>query len=348
MRAAVLEGRQRMVVREVPAPPLRARCLAVAPRAVGICGTDLHVYLGTMEHRVAYPAILGHEIAGVVTEVGDGVDGFTPGDAVALDNVWACGRCPRCIEGQLNVCERLQVLGIDCPGGLCERMVVPARYAYPLPSSIPIHFGAMVELYAVAVHASRRTRVETGDTVVILGAGKVGLSLLDVLRRSPARRLVSVDVDPFRLGIARELGADVVLNPRECDPVAEVRRLTDGRGADKVLEAVGHPAAVPGRPAPASQAFDMVRPAGQITMIGQGEQTDSVYWREFVLKEATVVTSRLNLGDFPRAIALLAAGHLHPDKLITHRVPLDAAPRAYAALAAGEPGMVKVVVELGH
>ena len=346
MLAAVLDARQQMAVRDVPPPPLTPGCVAVSPKAVGICGTDLHAYLGTMEHRVAYPAILGHELAGVVAEVAPDVQGFGPGDPVAVDNVWACGRCARCAEGQLNVCDALRVVGIDCPGGLAERIVVPASLVYHYPRSLPMHWGVMVELYSVAIHASRRTQVETGDTVVILGAGKVGLSLLDVLRRSPARRLISVDVDPFRLGIAIELGADVVLDPTKCNVLDEVRKLTDGRGADKVIEAVGHPIEVPGQPSPATLALQLIRSAGQVTMMGQGEQSDAAHWREFVLKEATVKTSRLNLGDFPRALSLLEAGHLHPERLITHRVPLEAAPQAFADLAAHKPGMIKVVVEL--
>lgn len=346
MLAAVLEARQRMAVRHVPDPTLIPGHVAIAPRAVGICGTDLHVYLGTMEHRVPYPAILGHELAGTVIEAAPDVSGLRPGDPVAVDNVLSCGRCPRCAEGQLNVCEALKVVGIDCPGGLAQRIVVPARLVYPYPRSLPMHQGVMVELYSIAIHASRKTQVETGDIVVILGAGKVGLSLLDILRLSPARLLVSVDVDDSRLAIARELGADVTLNPIRDNVLGEIKRLTSGRGADKVIEAVGHPSPTPGRPSPAELAFHLIRSAGQITMIGQGEQTDSVYWREFVLKEATVKTSRLNLGDFPRAIALLEAGRLHPDSLITHRVPLADAPRAYADLAAHKPGMVKVVVEL--
>jgi len=335
-----------MVVRQVPDPPLIPGHVAIAPRAVGICGTDLHVYLGTMEHRVPYPAILGHELAGTVIKAAPDVTSLAPGAPVAVDNVLSCGHCPRCAEGQLNVCEALKVIGIDCPGGLAQRLVVPARLVYPYPRSLPMHQGVMVELYSIAVHASRKTQVEAGDIVTILGAGKVGLSLLDVLRLSPARLLMSVDLDDSRLAVARELGADVTLNPIRDDVLGEVKRLTSGRGADKVIEAVGHPSPVPGQPTPAELAFHLVRSAGQITMIGQGEQTDSVYWREFVLKEATVRTSRLNLGDFPRAIALLEAGRLHPDRLITHRVPLADAPRAYADLAAHTPGMIKVVVEL--
>jgi threonine dehydrogenase-like Zn-dependent dehydrogenase len=174
----------------------------------------------------------------------------------------------------------------------------------------------------------------------------VGLSVLDVLRRSPAATLVSVDVDPSRLAVAGTLGADVVLNARECDPVDEVLRLTGGRGADKVLEAVGHPVAVAGQPTPMQQAFAMIRSAGQITAIGQGEQGEEVFWRPFVLKEATVVASRLNLGEFPRTLALLEAGRLHPEHIITHRVPLEAAPQAFADLASHKPGTIKVVVEI--
>ena len=253
MKAAVLEARERLAVRHVPDPPLRPGHVAIAPRAVGICGTDLHVYRGTMERRVPYPAILGHEFAGVVAEAADDVQGLAPGDPVVADNVIACGHCPRCAEGQLNVCDHMNVLGIDSQGAMAERIIVPARLVYPLPRSLPIHVGILAELYSIAVHASRRTCVETGDTVVILGAGRLGLSLLDVLRRSPARLIVSVDVDASRLEVARRLGADAALNPRECDVVDEVMRLTDGRGADKVVEAVGHPAPVEGQGSPTEQ-----------------------------------------------------------------------------------------------
>ena len=346
MLAAVLEARERMVVREMPEPSLRPGHVAIAPRAVGICGTDLHVFLGTMEHRVPYPHVLGHEFAGVVAETAADVEGLQPGQPVVVDPVVACGHCPRCAEGQRNVCENLNVFGIDSHGALCQRVVVPAPLVYRFPAALPIHFGVMGELYSVAVHASRRANVETGDFVVVLGAGKVGLSVLDVLRGSPARAIASVDVDPFRLDVARQLGADHALNARECDVVAEVKRLTGGRGADKVVEAVGHPAAVEGQRAPVWQAFDMLRSAGQVTLLGQGEQTDEVYWRELVLKEATVATSRLNLGDFPRVLALLAAGRLHPERIITHRVALADAPRAFARLAAHEPGAIKIAVEI--
>jgi len=346
MLAAVLEGAGRMVVREMAEPSLRAGHVMIAPKAVGICGTDLHVYLGTMERRVPYPAVLGHEFAGIVVAAADDVQGFSPGDAVAVDNVLHCGACPRCQAGEHNVCDNLNVLGIDSQGGLAERVVAPAHVVFPYPKSRPLHEGVMAELYAIAVHVSRRTQVETGDVVVILGAGKVGLCVLDVLRRSPARTLVSVDVDAFRLGVARELGADVVLDPHACNVVDEVKRLTGGRGADKVLEAVGHPVPIEGQGTPMWMAFDMIRSGGQVTVIGQGEQTEPVHWRQFVLKEATVVASRLNLGDFPRALAMLDAGMLHPEKIITHRVPLADAPQAYADLAAHRPGMIKVVVEL--
>lgn len=346
MKAAVLEARERMVVRDMPDPPLRPGHVAIAPRAVGICGTDLHVYMGTMERRVPYPAVLGHEFVGVVIEAAGDVKGFSPGQPVAADNVISCGHCPRCAEGQLNVCENMNVFGIDSHGAMAERVVVPARLVHPFPRSLPIHHGIMAELYSIAVHASRRTSIETGDFVVILGAGRVGLSLLDVMRRSAARAIACVDVEPSRLEAAKQIGADVVLNPRECRVVEEVKRLTGGRGADKVVEAVGHPVAIEGQGSPTQQALEMIRSAGQVTLLGQGEQTDQVHWRDFVLKEATVVASRLNLGDFPRSIALLEAGVLHPDLIITHRLPLDQAPEAFARLAAGEPGMIKVVLEL--
>jgi len=346
MKAISLVGRETIEIREVEDIRPGEGEVAIAPEHVGICGTDLHVYLGQSEERAPYPVTLGHEFVGRVAEVGKGVGGFEVGDRVVVDPVIPCLACPLCRAGRFNACINIKVLGIDCPGAMAERVVVSAANVLRLPESVEPEHGIMVELYSVAVHSSRITKVETGDVVVVLGAGKVGLSLVDVLRQSPAEKLVAVDVLAPRLQVAKEIGADLVVDSRETDPVKEIMELTAGLGADKVIEAVGHAVEVPGLKPPMYLAMQMLRPGGQITAMGQGGSEELFFWKPFVLKEATIVSSRLNLGDMPRAIKLLASGKLHPDRIITHTILPDQVQQGFEMMRTDPARVIKVVLDL--
>ena len=343
MLAAVLEQRKTIVVRQVPEPKPGPGEITIAVGAVGICGTDIHAWLGAMEYRIPYPRILGHEFGGEVLELGPGVTGFTIGERVAVDPVFACGRCRSCRGGHLNTCENMNVFGIDSDGAMAERTVVRADKAHRLPGCIPMRQSIMVELYSVAVHSMRRTRIEPGDTVVILGCGRVGLAVLDVARQCGAQRIIVTDIQDYRLEVARKIGADITINVARDDPVPMVKDFTGGFGADKVIECIGEWTPQPGQNPPGWQAAEMMRPSGQITMMGQGPHAEPMPWRDFVLKEGSIATSRLNVGDVPRAIELLAAGRLHPDLIITHELPLAEAPRGFE-LADGQPRVIKVVL----
>ncbi len=346
MKAICLVGREKIEIGEVEDLSPGEGEVAIAPEYVGICGTDLHVYLGQSEDRVSYPAILGHEFVGRVADLGKGVRGFEVGERVVVDPVIPCRQCPLCKAGRFNTCINLEVLGIDCPGALAGRVVVRAGNVLKLPESVDPRHGIMVELYSVAVHSWRITKVETGDVAVVLGAGKVGLSLVDVLRQSPAEKLVAVDVLAPRLQVAKEIGADVIINSRETDPVKEVLRLTAGVGADKVIEAVGHAVEVSDLKPPMYLAMQMLRPGGQITAMGQGGLEELFFWKPFVLKEATIVSSRLNLGDMPRAIKLLAHGKLHPDRIITHTIAPDQVQQGFEMMRTDPARVIKVVVDV--
>jgi len=346
MKAIQLISREQIEINDVEDVHAGPGEVGVAPDFVGLCGTDLHVYLGQCEDRVPYPAIMGHEFGGRVAEIGEEVDGFEVGDRVVVDPVFPCGDCPLCDAGHFNTCLDVDVLGIDCAGALAERVVVDAANVLRLPDAIEPPHAIMAELYTVAVHSSRITRIETGDVVAILGAGRLGLSLLDVMRQSGAARIVSVDVLDSRLEVADKLGADVVVNSRDADPVAEVQKLTGGLGADKVVEAVGHAVDVEGRKPPMYMACQMIRPSGQITAMGQGGSEELFFWKPFVLKEATIVSSRLNVGDMPRAVALMARGALHPDRIITHTVAPDDVQDGFEMMHDDPESVIKVVVDM--
>ncbi|MFO7900808.1 MAG: alcohol dehydrogenase catalytic domain-containing protein [Planctomycetota bacterium] len=346
MKAIQLVGRGQIEIGEVPDVHPGPGEVAVASDFVGLCGTDLHVVLGQFEERVPYPAVLGHEFGGKIAELGEGVDTFDVGDAVVVDPVFPCGECPLCQAGRHNVCVDVDVLGIDCAGAMAERVVVDSVNVLALPPSVPASNAPMAELYTVAVHSSRITRIETGDVVVILGAGRLGLSLLDVMRQGPAAQIIAVDVLDSRLEVAKSLGADLVLNANDVDPVAEVMARTGDLGVDKVVEAVGHAVELPGRKPPMYTACQMIRPGGQITAMGQGGHEELFFWKPFVLKEAAIVSSRLNLGDMPRAVRMMADGLLHPDEIITHVIRPDEVQRGFEMMEQDPGTVIKVVVDM--
>ena len=343
MLAAVLEKRQTIVVKEVPDSAPGPGEVKIAVEAVGICGTDVHAWLGSMEDRVAYPHILGHEFGGHVLEAGRDVENLAVGDRVTADIVFPCGECRGCQEGHANTCQALNVFGIDSNGAMAQHVIVQAGKVHRLPDSVAIEHSIMAELYAVAVHAVHRTKIEPGDDVVILGAGRLGLAVLDVAKNCGARRITVTDVRDFRLDVARRIGADVAINVAKDDPVATVMESTGGFGADKVIECIGEWEEQPGQPPPCWQAVEMMRPSGQITVMGQGPDPQAMPWRQFVLKEGTVTSSRLNMGDLPRAIDLMAAGRLRPELIVTHELPLSEAARAFE-MAHDAPDAIKVVL----
>jgi alcohol dehydrogenase len=193
----------------------------------------------------------------------------------------------------------------------------------------------------------QRGQVQPGETVAILGAGKLGLSVLDVLCHSASPALTMVtDLQPFRLEMARRLGAAYTINVAQEDPVARVMEITQGVGVDCVIECVGHYHEVAGREAPLAQAVKMIRTAGRIVTAGLGEQLSAVHWKTLVIKEAQIIASRVTLGEFPRAIRLMEKGLLHPEWLITHQMPLKDISTAFEMVDGQDPQTLKIVLDV--
>ena len=347
MKAAILYGDREIRLGEAPEPKIKPDQVMISPRYAGICGTDLHIYRGEFHERVKFPSIQGHEFGGIVEEVGQEVKGLKIGDRVAVDPILSCHGCPACLTGHINACRTLKLLGVDLDGGFAQYIAVPSNNIYPLPDNVAMEHVPMVEMYGLGHHILQRGQVQPGETVAILGAGRLGLSVLDVLCHSSGASMTAVtDFQPFRLERARALGADCVINVSLEDPVARVMELTGGVGLDCVIECVGHYHAFEAQEPPLGQAVRMIRSGGRIVTAGLGEQLSPVHFKTLVLKEAQMIASRVTRGEFPRAIRMLSRGLLHPELLITDRMPLREAAAAFDKVDREDPGTIKIVLDV--
>jgi L-gulonate 5-dehydrogenase len=347
MKAAILYRDRDIRVGAAPDPRIRPDEALIETGYAGICGTDLHIYRGEFHDRVRFPAIQGHEFGGVIRELGSDVRGFRVGDRVAVDPIISCHACPACRSGHLNACRTLKLLGVDLDGGYGQYVAAPASHLFPIPDNLPMKHVPMVEMYGLGHHVLSRGRVQPGETVVILGAGKLGLSVLDVLCHSVSPGLTIItDIQPFRLETARKLGADVTIHAEHDDPVARVVELTHGAGADCVIECVGHFHEIADREPPLAQAVRMIRTAGRVVTAGMYEQPTAVHFKTLVIKEAEIIASRVTLGEFPRAIRMMSKGILHPDLLVTHEVALAAVTDAFAQVDREDPQTIKMVMDV--
>jgi 2-desacetyl-2-hydroxyethyl bacteriochlorophyllide A dehydrogenase len=347
MRAGVLYSDRDIRPGTVADPEVLPDHVVVETEYAGICGTDLHIYRGEFHDRVRFPAITGHEFGGIIREVGKNVKNLKAGDRVAVDPIISCHNCPACLSGHINACRTLKLLGVDLDGGFGQYVAMPASRAFPLPDNVPMTYVPMVEMYGLGHHILQRGQVQPGETVAILGTGKLGLSVLDVLCHSTgAARTIAVDLQPFRLETARRLGAECVIDVTQDDPVERVMDLTHGVGVDCVIECVGHYHVVEGREPPLAQAVKMIRNGGRIVTAGLGEQATAVHFKTLVIKEAQIIASRVTLGEFPRALRLMSQGLLHPELLVTDQMALRDITAAFAKVDRDDPGTIKVVLNI--
>jgi L-gulonate 5-dehydrogenase len=353
MKAGILYNDGDIRLGDAPEPRIKPDEVLVQSLYAGICGTDVHIFRGEFHNRVKFPAIQGHEFGGVILEVGKEVNTFKAGDRVAVDPIISCHACPACLSGHINACRTLKLLGVDLDGGFGQYVAVPASHCFLMPENVPMEHVSMVEMYGLGHHVLRRGRVELGETVVILGAGKLGLSVLDVLCHSsnPVTSVIT-DLQPFRLDVAHKLGVDYTINIEDEDPYERVMEITQGVGADVVIECIGHYHLPHGQEdpelqaAPMAQAVRMIRNGGRIVTAGLGEQLTPVHFKTLVIKEAEIIATRVTLGEFPRALKLMSKGLLHADTLITGKVPLRDIGNAFGKVDSEDPETIKLVLDI--
>jgi L-iditol 2-dehydrogenase len=317
MKAAVFEKPGTIQVKAMPVPEIGDEDVLIKVKLTGICGTDWSIYTGKYSAD-RLPMIAGHEFCGVVEQLGRNARGLKVGDKVTADINMSCGHCFYCKKGQKLLCPEFLQLGIHIHGTYAEYVKAPWAQVHRIPDKLGFMEGAFIEPVSCCVHSAKAMNAELGSSVAILGCG-LGILHGALARLRACAPVIVIGTNKKRLEIAKRMGADITIDPREVDPVAEVKRLTGGRGADYVLESVGTIATY-------EQAFQMVRPGGQVSAFGITGDTETMALAPFdvVLREKKVTASCAGVGnDWSDAITLIEHGRIDPKPMFSMVVPLD-------------------------
>src|SRR5262245_41792543 len=340
MRASYYHGSQTFKTGPAAMPIAQVGEALLRVRRVGICGTDLHIYQGHLDHRVPKGGIIGHETFAEVAEAPAG-SGFAPGDRVVVEPLRVCGQCRACRMGADYICYQLKVLGVDVPGGMQEFWAVPTGRLIKVPDSLSDDHAALMEPLAIATHDLTRAQVKPGDAVVVLGGGPIGCLIALVARHRGARVLV-IEVNPFRIDLLKGLGLSVFCPDQAAagrDVVRAVEEWTGGDGADVAFEVTGNAAAV-------RLMTELVRVWGAISVVAIHAEPMLVNLYPMFARELTMHGSRLySRADWEEAIRLASAGAVPVGPLVSRRIPLKDLQKGMEEALAGGPVM-KVLIDL--
>jgi L-iditol 2-dehydrogenase len=342
MKALLLSEYKHLAVADLPTPVPGPGEVLVRVAACGICGSDVHGYDGSSGRRIP-PIVMGHEAAGVVAAVGEGVAAYRAGDRVTFDSTVYCGECEFCRRGEVNLCDQRQVVGVSCgdyrrAGAFAEYVTVPERILYRLSNDLSFSDAAMLEAVSVAIHAVRVAGAKGGETALVIGAGMIGLLILQTAKASGCSRVFVADVDASRLEMARSLGADAVIDSSRESLTTRIQQLTKGRGVDVALEAVG-------RPEPVTAAIDCTRKGGTVALVGNIAPEVPIPLQKVVTRQIRLQGSCASSGEYPQAMQWMAEGKIKVAPLITAVAPLEEGPAWFARLYAREPNLMKVVLD---
>ncbi len=335
MRALTYVAAGRVEVSEIEATPPAEGRVQIEVAFTGICGTDLHIFHGSMDARVTRPAVIGHEMSGRIAAIGAGIDGWSVGDAVTVVPLDWDGRCPACLAGNTHLCHDLKFIGIDAPGSLQRLWTVPARTLVRLPNSISLEHAALVEPTAVAVHDVRRASLLAGEKAVVVGGGPVGF-LIAIVARETGADVLLVEPNAYRREVAESLRLRT-LDPTAADVTAAVTEWTAGAGAAVAFEVSGAAAGV-------TTAVDALAVRGRLVLVAIHGTPREVNLHRFFWRELSLIGARLyHRADFERAVELVAAGVIPATKLISAVVPLSEGERAFELLEGGS--VMKVLID---
>ena len=332
-----------MYIKEIPVPKPSEKEVLVKIEYCGICGSDVHYYeYGRVaDYVVEGDFILGHEVAGTVVEVGSQVKSLKVGDRVALEPGIGCGKCEQCKEGKYNLCK--DVIFFATPpvqGALKDYVVHPEDMCFKLPDNVSTKEGALVEPLSVGLHACRQGGVTLGNSVVILGAGCIGLCTLLSAKAFGASEIIVVDLFEKRLEFAKKMGATHVINGKEEDVIARVNELLRGKGADVVLETAGAPKTI-------YQTSLFAKPGGTVVLVGIAVQNDLQYnFGQVMSKELTIKSVFRYRNLYPTAIAAISSGTIDVNQIVTHEFNFEDTKLAFDTVIADAENVVKGVIRL--
>lgn len=341
MKSLLLSEYNHLEVTEMPLPAVAPGEVLVRVEACGICGSDVHGYDGSSGRRIP-PIVMGHEAAGTIESVGADVRGFKAGDRVTFDSTVYCGACAFCASGDVNLCDNRQVIGVSCGdyrrhGAFAEFVVVPQRILYHLPDAVSFSEAAMLEAVSVALHAVRVSEAKGGETALVIGAGMIGLLTLQAARVAGCAQVFISDVDPTRLALARQVGAETTLHASGAELLAAIQKLTNGRGVDIVYEAVGRNETV-------ASAVDCARKGGTVTLVGNITPEVTLPLQKVVSRQIRMQGSCASSGEYPQAIELMSRGQIQVKPLITAVAALEEGPSWFERLHAREPNLMKIIL----
>lgn len=340
MKALELVGPSAFKVVDKALPEISASDVLIQVKACGICGSDIHGMDGSSGRRIP-PVVMGHEASGVIQQLGANVDDLKVGDRVTFDSTVFCNDCDYCSQGQVNLCDNRQVMGVSCgefhrDGAFSEHVACPAHICHRLPEGLSFEEAAFAEPVGVAVHAVNRSQVKRGDTAVVVGSGLIGLLVIQALKWRGCSQIIAFDIDDSRLALAKQLGATEAFNSKQSDAVKSVVNLTGG-GADHAFEVVGASVTV-------NMAIDCVRKGACVTLVGNLSPEVTMPLQKVVTRELTLFGSCAINGEYPEALTAIADGHIQVTPLITAQVNIDDAGEWFAKLKAAEQPYLKVLV----
>jgi len=341
VKALLYTAPYRIEYTDVPEPTPAGGEVLVRVMACGICGSDAKGYTGKTGRRKP-PLIMGHEASGVVERAAPDVSSLREGERVALNPVIYCRRCSFCKEGKFNICEKRKVLGVSVGsfrlnGAMAEKVSIPSWQVHRIPEGITFEQATLLEPASVALHAVRLTPFREGATVVVIGAGVIGLFVIQAAKLKGAGKIIAVDLSAKRLEVARALGADHTLNPQGCNIEKEIKRLTRGKMAEATFEAVGTARTF-------RQAIDVTRSGGDATFIGNAEESGEINFQTIVTREIRIQGVYGNCGEYGECIELVDSGKIKTEPLISRVMPLSEGARAFEELQEGKEELLKIVL----
>lgn len=344
-KGAFMRGIDKMIIKEIPVPEIGKKEVLVSLEYVGICGSDVHYFhngcCGSYKVDLSEDYMLGHECAGTIVKVGEEVEKLKVGDRVALEPGITCGECEQCKSGHYNLCPDVVFLATPPVQGCNEEYIAfPENMCFKLPDNVSTKEGALIEPLSVGFYASEQGGVKTGDTVVILGSGCIGLVTLLACKAHGAGKIIVADLVEARLQKALEIGATEVINGGKEDALKKIEELTNGRGADVVFETAGSPVTI-------AQTPFIVRRGGVITLVGISAKEEINYnFAQIMDKEATIKSVFRYRNIYPKAIAAVSGGAINVKGIVTHEFDLDHIQEAYDEAVNNKTDLVKAVIKV--
>lgn len=342
MKALILEEYNRLKLCDIDKPKPNAGDVIIKVEACAICGSDIHGIDGSTGRRIP-PVVMGHEASGTIHETGSGVTGFKKGDRVTFDSTVYCGECDYCRKGRINLCNNRRVLGVSCDeyrqnGAFAEYVRVPSRILYKLPDNVTFESAAMTEPLTIALHAVNRACVSMNADVLIIGAGTIGLLVVQLLAHMGCKKIIIVDINKDRLNLAKDLGAtDIVISSEE--RVSEkVMDITENSGVDTAVEAVGIEQTI-------KTAVESVKKGGTLVLVGNLVSSVNMPLQKIITREINIKGSCASAGEYKECLDIISGGIVKVAPLISKVVPLKDGAKWMDRLYRGEHGLIKVILK---